>query len=114
MSSFFSICQVCQRKNNANLPLVWILIGFVPVYLAAFRVPDVGALIEPHWFIFSSIGFFILAAYCFLIILDRMKKTGLVLLFIVIFPGGLLPMPTIKYGRIKKHMPFFGPNRSLI
>ena len=56
--------------------------------MVAFRRPDVGALIEPHWFIFSSIGFFILAAYFFLIILDRMKKAGLVLLFMVIFAWG--------------------------
>ncbi len=56
---------------------IWILTGFLPVCLAAFRRPDNGAEIEPHWFIVSSIGFFILAACFCLFVLKRMKKAGL-------------------------------------
>jgi len=73
------------KEKICRLAVIWILIGFVPACLAAFRLPNVGVYIEPHWFIFSSIGFFILAAYFCLMILGHSKKLGLVLLFIVIF-----------------------------
>ena len=81
---FFVLFIRAAKAKICRLALVWLFIGFAPVCLAAFRRPDSGAYIEPHWFIFSSIGFFILAAYFFIIIFDRTKKGGLVLLFIVI------------------------------
>ena len=77
------------KEKICQLAVTWALIGFVPACLAVFRTPDVGVYIEPHWFIFSSIGFFILAAYFLLIILDRTKKYGLALLFVVIFSWGV-------------------------
>jgi len=75
----FSKEEICQ------LGLVWFMIGLLPVCYAAFRMPDNGVQIEPHWFVFSSIGFFVMAAYFFLYILDRMKRTGFLILFILIF-----------------------------
>jgi tetratricopeptide (TPR) repeat protein len=86
---FFILLFIRLAKEKiCQLAVVWVVIGFVPVYWGAFRMPSVGALIEPHWFIFSSIGFFILASYFFLIVLGRWKNAGLVLLFIVIFALG--------------------------
>jgi len=76
------------REKICQLALAWCLIGFSPVCLAAFRTPENGVEIEPHWFVFSSLGFFILAAYFCLVLLGRMKKTGLAFLFIIIFAWG--------------------------
>jgi len=78
----FSKEKICQ------LAIAWIMIGFAPACVAAFRRPDAGVLIEPHWFIFSCIGFFILFAYFLLKFLDRMKRCGLAVLFLVIFAWG--------------------------
>ncbi len=80
----FAKIKICQ------LALAWFLIGFAPLCLGAFIVsrPNPIAIIEPHWLVFSSIGFFILIAYFFVFILDRFKKVGLVLLFVVIFAWG--------------------------
>jgi tetratricopeptide (TPR) repeat protein len=75
----------CSREKILQMAVAWFLIGFVPVCLAAFRRPENGVQIEPHWFIFSSIGFFILASYFCLKTLDRTRMGGLALLFIVIF-----------------------------
>ncbi len=48
--------------------LLWIFgAGFIPVAFSSFTyLPFLGPIIEPHWFYFSSIGFFALAAYLFL------------------------------------------------
>ena len=74
----FNKVKICQ------LAIVWIFIGFFPVYWGAFRMPNAGALIEPHWFIFSSIGFFILFSYLLLLVMDRWKNIGLILFFTLI------------------------------
>jgi len=73
-----------SQSKICKLAILWIWIGFLPATLAAFRVPKVGALIEPHWFVFSSIGFFILLAYFFIAVMDKMKKIGLTILIILI------------------------------
>lgn len=76
------------KQKILQLALIWLLIGFVPVFLASIvRLYD-GFEIEPHWFIFSSIGFFMIVAYACLIILDRTRKIGAVLLFVLIFSWG--------------------------
>jgi len=71
----FKICQ---------LGLVWFFIGFIPVSLAAFKILGNSVQIEPHWFVFSSIGFFMLVSFFCLLVLDLMKTFGLVLLIIMI------------------------------
>ena len=49
----------------------------------------VALLIEPYWLLFFfSIGFFILAAYFCLFVLDRAKRVGLILIFIIVFAWG--------------------------
>ncbi|MBF0489820.1 MAG: tetratricopeptide repeat protein [Candidatus Omnitrophica bacterium] len=87
---FLLLCVRFSKEKVCQLAVVWALIGFVPACLAAFRVLDSGVYIEPHWFAFSSIGFFILAAYFCLIMLDRSRKFGLIFLFITIFAWGRL------------------------
>jgi len=77
-----------SKEKTGQLALVWVLTGFAPVCVAAFLIPMNGVQIEPHWFVVSSIGFFVLAAYCFLFVLDQMKKWGVVLLFILILAWG--------------------------
>jgi len=77
-----------SKEKILRLSIIWALIGFAPVFLAAVMRPKNGAEIEPHWFIFSSIGFFIFAAYFFLFILERMKNIGFILLFILVFAWG--------------------------
>jgi len=76
------------KEKIVKLALIFLCIGFAPVYVASFAAPNVGALIEPHWFVFSSIGFFMLAAYMLLFILDHKKEFGLALLFVLIFTWG--------------------------
>ncbi len=45
------------------LGLGWLLAGFIPLCFGAVVSPLQGFLIEPHWFVFSSTGFFILIAW---------------------------------------------------
>ena len=76
------------KEKILKLALIWTLVGFAPVFLAAFIRSNNCAAIEPHWFIFSSIGFFILAASFCLFVLNRMKLAGVILLFSLIFTWG--------------------------
>ncbi len=50
-------------KNHCAMAMAWLLAGFAPVALACLCQPSVGFLMEPHWVIFPSLGFFILAGY---------------------------------------------------
>jgi len=76
------------KEKLMQMAVVWTLIGFAPVCLAAFLRPDVGAQIEPHWFVVSSIGFFMGAAYFCSMALNRRPYIGAVLLFILVFAWG--------------------------
>ncbi len=76
------------KQGVCRLAMTWLFIGFAPVCLAAFRKPENGAMIEPHWFVFSSIGFFILASYFCLFVLGRMKNIGFILLSVLIVAWG--------------------------
>ena len=87
ISFIFLFIRITGEKV-CKLALILFLIGFVPGFLAVFRTPENGAQIEPHWFIFSSIGFFILASYFCLLLLDRMKVFGIVVLFMLVFAWG--------------------------
>lgn len=51
-----------RRNFLLSIGLIWFAIGFLPVTLASLFRPPHGLMIEPHWFVFSSIGFFILIA----------------------------------------------------
>lgn len=58
------------RPNPTLFAISWILTGFLPVALACLSRLDFGLIIEPHWLIFSSIGYFLLLA----IILSKLKN----------------------------------------
>ncbi|MDE2223029.1 MAG: tetratricopeptide repeat protein [Candidatus Omnitrophica bacterium] len=78
----------CSKQKIYRLGIAWLLIGFLPVGLAAFLESQNGVMIEPHWLIVPSIGFAISAAGLCLLVLERMRKTGVVLLFVVLFVWG--------------------------
>ena len=42
--------------------LLWFALGLTPIAAGAFVTPYVGGLIEPHWFVFATVGFFAAAA----------------------------------------------------
>lgn len=50
------------RRNLNSFALTWFLLGFAPVTVLCLIYPDMGFVIEPHWFFLSSLGFFILGA----------------------------------------------------
>lgn len=86
---FFLLAFIRLSGNKiCRLALVWIFIGFIPASVAVFRSFSVGLIIEPHWFVFSSIGFFILAASFFQLMRQRTKKVASVLLLTVILAWG--------------------------
>jgi tetratricopeptide (TPR) repeat protein len=72
----------------SQMAIAWLLIGFAPVGVAAFRVFGSGAMIEPHWMVFSCIGFFILAARFCVYALGRMKKAGWALVLVLTLGWG--------------------------
>ncbi len=51
-----------RSKKLLMIGLLWFLIGFFPFTLACFFQPIHGLMIEPHWFLFSVIGFFMVIA----------------------------------------------------
>jgi len=74
-----------EKVKILQMAIAWMGIGFATASLAALRLPNYGAEVEPHWFVISSIGFFILIAYFINTLLDRMKIYGLAVIFILIF-----------------------------
>ena len=54
------LCYFWRRRPARLLGLAWLTIGFMPMIVAAAVTPAQGILIEPHWFIFSVAGFFML------------------------------------------------------
>lgn len=55
---------ISRKKQLESFCLSLFGAGFLPIFLAAFTYTSISAtaLIEPHWFYFSSIGFFFLAS----------------------------------------------------
>jgi tetratricopeptide (TPR) repeat protein len=64
------------KKGIVAFALVLFMIGLLPTAMASFtHFPFVDPMIEPHWFYFSSIGFFMLVAYVLLKIKDLLRNT---------------------------------------
>ena len=55
-----------RRLKEIAFGVGLMLIGFIPVSLACFSRPWFGIIIEPHWVVYSSMGFFLIVAACFL------------------------------------------------
>lgn len=70
-------------QGMSSLGVAWVWTGFIPVLLACVSRPNLGFIIEPHWLIFSSIGFFILIAS----MLVQIKKKLNIRLFQMLMAG---------------------------
>lgn len=82
LTSFILFLLIRYRKqNHVFVPLSIFLIGFIPVSLASFTMPTLGLIIEPHWFYFSSMGFFILVAQGIVWLFSRKFKVVYILIF---------------------------------
>ncbi len=82
----FLLFKKFNQNKNIQFAIVWFGIGFIPLLPGAFCKPLEGAVIEPHWFIFSSIGFFIFLSHCFLEVKRKLNKIifGLILSVLLI------------------------------
>lgn len=71
---------------------IWFALGLSPIAAGAFVTPYLGALIEPHWFVFGSIGFFAAVAYgiCYFL-----KGTGRLLIISVLI-GTLMALSFVN------------------
>lgn len=58
----FGILARKHSRHCVTMFTLWFLLGLSPIAAGAFVTPYLGALIEPHWFVFGSIGFFAAAA----------------------------------------------------
>jgi len=90
LSCLTALSVILRPVKIVLIALMWFIIGLLPIFMAAFSWPQNGADIEPHWFIFSVIGFFILIAY-FLLSILRFLKRGyriLILSCLVLVWGG--------------------------
>lgn len=74
------------KDKTIRLGVWWLAAGFLPLPLMCLFQPTHGPMIEPHWFVFSVIGFFICAArlveQCQSQIVKPVIATVLVILFV--------------------------------
>jgi tetratricopeptide (TPR) repeat protein len=74
-----------RKKGVKALAVSIFVLGLIPVGVAGFTYyPKTTAIIEPHWFYFSSIGFFMTLAYCFLSVRERFGSRVFVILLILV------------------------------
>jgi tetratricopeptide (TPR) repeat protein len=93
----YSILKFRHQKNIV-IPLSFLMIGFIGAAPASFTQSYQGLIIEPHWFYFSSIGFFLLVAQG----IGALKKcvpSPYVYAFVSIVLG-LLSVATISYNHL--------------
>lgn len=86
LCSLFAASFVIFRRNAiALMGLIWFLIGFLPMFVAPFSRPYDGVDMEPHWFVFSVIGFFILIAYASLSFYSKIEQGKKWLAWVLLF-----------------------------
>lgn len=63
-----AVCWTIKTLRPLQLKwaLLWFVVGFIPLSVASLVYPAEGMVIEPHWFLVSSCGFFWSAAYLIL------------------------------------------------
>jgi len=54
------------KEAKLRMAFLFFLLGFIPVGLACLTMPFLGLIIQPQWFYFSSMGFFVLIGSVFL------------------------------------------------
>jgi len=70
---FYAYAYLRSREIPAGrLGLVWLAIGFLPMMLGCFHRSSVNLVVEPYWFAFSSMGFFLFVAALFTDLFSRM------------------------------------------
>ncbi len=74
-SLLFWLLRFGWKKDKKSFSLAWIAIGLLPVSLAVFSRPWLGLIFEPHWVLYSTIGFFILLAFCFEYLKGKISAT---------------------------------------
>lgn len=86
------------RSPAVVLGVLWLVIGFIPVFFACFSRPWFGVIVEPFWLIFSSLGFFlIVSGLCFYFSKQRSFFATLIIMLYSL--GVLLPM-TWRYNDV--------------
>ncbi len=86
--SAFIYCLIKGKKDIRAFGLSIFILGFLPMFLGSFTYAPIlhNVLLEPHWFAFSSIGFFIFMASLFLIAGKRLNYrivTAAILIFLM-------------------------------
>ena len=74
LSICFFVIKKFWKKNIHTMALMWIIIGCAPITLACFSRPNLGFIVQPHWLLFASIGFFILLGSCFPLFLSALSS----------------------------------------
>ncbi len=59
---FIYAITVCWKKDLRSLAMVWVILSSIPVTLGCLIEPGSGFIIETHWLLFGSLGFFILVS----------------------------------------------------
>ncbi|MBF0384842.1 MAG: tetratricopeptide repeat protein [Candidatus Omnitrophica bacterium] len=91
-------------SGRAHKGLSWgagiLLVGFIPLPIACFTIPYLGLTIQPYWFYFSSLGYFIVLAYLLLQARKKINKQLWYLIVLVLIFTSILN--TRNYNRIQK------------
>lgn len=84
------VWAIYYQKRLFFISLMWLLLGFIPVIFACFFESYLGLVIEPHWLIFSSIGFFLLLAMCLQHLQNKLpKRLFLTIVLFIILSWGM-------------------------
>jgi tetratricopeptide (TPR) repeat protein len=81
--------RMSKERPIAQVASLWFLIGFLPLFRTAILYHQNGFMLEPHWFVFSSIGFFLLLAYLITHYLADFKKILAVTIPLVLIWSGI-------------------------
>jgi type III secretory pathway component EscS len=75
------------KDKTIRLGLWWLATGFLPLPVMCLFQPTHGVMIEPHWFVFSGIGFFICIARwaeVFTAVNDRSSNFGITVVIVIV------------------------------
>ena len=76
---------IVRREKIMLLGLLWFIFGLFPSVLACFFQPIHGMMIEPHWFLFPVIGFFIFVAGIIVKLMEHKKVLAHAALIVIVF-----------------------------
>lgn len=79
------------KGSRVLFSILWFLTGFIPLFALALIYPYGGFVIEPHWFFFSSLGFFLFLGLVIAKVLMNSERaairvvTGVLIAFVIGF-----------------------------